>query len=104
LNSPLSLHRHDSFLEEVVEGKASGRLAIHPHGLRSVEENGVVASDGKRLPADVLVYATGFKVGSFGRMRIVGSGGEEISGSDVVNQAAPAYMVPAPLLAFAFLC
>ncbi|MBU3705309.1 MAG: NAD(P)/FAD-dependent oxidoreductase, partial [Mycobacterium sp.] len=48
-------------------------------GIDRIEADAVVASDGTRYPADVLVYATGFRVNDFlGSLHVTGRGGVDL--------------------------
>ncbi|GBG30276.1 Dimethylaniline monooxygenase N-oxide-forming 3 [Hondaea fermentalgiana] len=61
-------------------------------GLGRVEPDGVVDANGDKHEADVIVYATGFKVGSLGLARITGANGFSVTGSDIAENAVEAYL------------
>jgi len=60
--------------------------------LTRVDATAVVAADGERIEADVIVYATGFKVGSLGKLKLVGADGQAVSGLDLVDYTPSFYL------------
>ena len=51
---------------------ADGRVALAPGGIRRIKEASVVLTDGRELPADVIVYATGYSPASDLVAKVVG--------------------------------
>lgn len=62
------------------------------HGLGHVEADGVVDASGVKHEADVIVYATGFKVGCIGNAKLAGANGFSLTGSDINEKAVEAYL------------
>lgn len=67
-------------------------VLVVPHGLTAVEKDGVVDAQGVKHEVDVIVYATGFKVGSIGSIKIVGRDGRTMEGTSVADEAMEAFL------------
>mmetsp|Transcript_40904 Transcript_40904/g.65710 ORF Transcript_40904/g.65710 Transcript_40904/m.65710 type:complete len:547 (+) Transcript_40904:3975-5615(+) len=78
--------RTDDFLETLLEEN----VTLLAHGLDRIENNGIRVN-GEHYPVDVIVYATGFKVGSIGKCVMSGKN-LEASGLDLVETAKEAYL------------
>jgi cation diffusion facilitator CzcD-associated flavoprotein CzcO len=68
-----------------VEMVAAGLKAVHPDGVED--------ATGRRIACDVIIYATGFKVGSIGdNTRIQGRAGATMQGTSAADTAMQAYL------------
>ncbi len=56
-----------------------------------VKPNSVVLQNGEEIEADVIIWATGFEVGSFGKLRLIGSDNQVITGNDAIEKGVEAY-------------
>jgi cation diffusion facilitator CzcD-associated flavoprotein CzcO len=81
-----------------VEVVAAGLKAVHPDGVED--------ATGRRIACDVIIYATGFKVGSIGdNTRIQGRAGALMEGTSAADTAMPAFLgVAARQYPNSFLC
>jgi len=62
--------------------------------LAKVEKDGIVLDTKqgpRKIEADVVVYATGYEVGSLGRLQLKGCSDHIVSGSDMINKAMDTY-------------
>ena len=80
--------RSEKFLPALL--KPNVHLVTKPLG--KVESGAVVTEDGQKIDADVIIYATGFKVGSLGKLKIVGSDGQAATGADLIDYTPPFYL------------
>lgn len=56
-------------------------VALEPHGLAALNETGVVLDDGRTVPCDVVVFATGYRVAdAHGFLAIEGADGHALPG------------------------
>ena len=66
-------------------------VQLETQGITEVTEHGVVASDGRFFPADIIIYATGFRTDQFlWPMEIQGRGGRSLA--DVWAEEPSAYL------------
>uniref|UniRef100_A0A7S4PKD1 L-ornithine N(5)-oxygenase n=1 Tax=Paramoeba aestuarina TaxID=180227 RepID=A0A7S4PKD1_9EUKA len=94
--------RHETFLKCCTRED----VEVHPFGLQDVRAHSIIASDGREIEADVIIYATGFKVGSVGDTRIIGTQKNNIiTGTKIVDDAVPTYLgIANPEYPNAFFC
>jgi cation diffusion facilitator CzcD-associated flavoprotein CzcO len=80
--------RSERFLPALL--KPHVKLVTSP--LVKVEPDAVVCANGERIKSEVIVYATGFQVGSMGNMRVLGCGDKQYTGFDLIDSAEPHYL------------
>lgn len=59
-------------------------------GLREVTEDAVVTTDGRRIPVDVIIYCTGYRILDFDRVHVVGADGRSLA--DAMGDRPKAYL------------
>lgn len=82
------LCRTDKYLQSLTREN----VTLRPHGLQAVEPDGIIDSAGTKHQVDVVIYATGFEVGSVGHLRFLGRGNEGIAGNSMADNASEAYL------------
>ena len=60
-----------------------------PEGVTALEENAVIASNGRRVEVDAIVFATGYRVLDFDRVPVIGRNGRELAKQ--MSEAPEAY-------------
>lgn len=79
--------RSQLYLEALVEDNVQLKCNLP----KLIKPNSVVLENDEEIEADVLIWATGFEVGSFGKTKLIGSNNLAITGTDAMDKGIEAY-------------
>jgi len=80
--------RSDSYLPTLLKDN----VELVPHGLVGVEENAIVDATGTKHDVDIVIYATGFEVGSLGNTVVEGPNGFYATGTKLLEEGQAAFL------------
>ena len=80
--------RSDNYLPAL----ARDNVDVVTERLVEVRPEGVAFADGKVVPADVVIWATGYQVGSMGPFKLIDDSGKAYSGTDLMDQGKEMYL------------